>query len=300
MTDRMHYGSFIPESFVTAWVREINEFEMQYKDTLFARNYLPNRDVGANIDFDTVQYYDTQDRKAQMIAKGSIPEPFTVRGRSATHEMYQFAEAFVINERDLKKPDGAAMKTKELDVAVRNIHKAEDYYAINGDGVSLLGIVNAARANSNGKVANTGGTYNNMGAWDGTDTSRDPYEDINLAITLQEEMFKPMYLLGSRLSLSYLRTMDSERRPFWKDVAGLFGKGEDDSSFMVESEYCPAGYVYVLPYDPQAMEFVISEELDIDEDYPKQLGGNYHILVNEWVNPVEVHVPSSIVEINIQ
>lgn len=300
MTDlNMHYGSFIPPEFVTAWVREINEYEMQYKNTLFARNYLPNRDVGATIDYDTVTYYNTADRRGQFISKGSIPDSFTARARTAKHEIYQVAEAFVINERDLAKPDGAAMKTKELDIAVRNLHKAEDYAALNGDGMDLLGIVGAARANDHGKIATTGGTYNNMGAWDGSDTARDPYEDVNLALTLMEESFQPKYLVGNRLALSYLNTMDSERQPFWKQISALFGKGAEDRSWMVESQYAPAGYVYLMPFDPQAAEFVVSEEIDIKDDYAKQPGGNFWIEITEWLNPAEIHVNEAFVEIAI-
>jgi len=297
----MHYASFIPQEFVTAWIREINEYERQYKNTLFARNYLPNRDVGKNIDFDSVTYYNSPDRRAQFIAKGSIPEPFSTRVRTAKHEIYQIAEAFVINERDLAKPDGAAMKTKDVDIAIRNIHKTEDYTAINGDGLDLIGIVGAARKNENGKVAASGGTYNNNGAWDGKDNTRDIYEDINLACSLMDPMFKPAYLLVNRQARAYLNAMDSERRPFWKDVAGLFGKSENDSpdTWLIESQYVPSGYAYVIPYDPQAAEFVVSEEIDIKDDYPKQPGGNFWIEITEWVNPCEIHINEAFVEINI-
>jgi len=297
----MYYASFIPKEFVTAWVREINEYERQYKNTLFARNYLPNRDVGKNIDVDSVTYYNSPDRRAQFIAKGSIPEPFSTRVRTAKHEIYQIAEAFVINERDLQKPEGAAMKTKDVDIAIRNIHKTEDYTAINGDGMDLIGIVGAARQNSYGKITASGGKYNNNGAWDGSDDSRDIYEDINLACSLMDPMFKPAYLLVNRQGRAYLNAMDSERRPFWKDIAGLFGKSEADSpdTWVIESQYVPEGYAYVIPYDPQAAEFVISEDIDIKDDYPKQPGGNYWIEITEWVNPCEIHVPDAFVEIQI-
>jgi hypothetical protein len=291
----MHYSSFIPPEFVTAWVREINEYEMQYKNTLFARNFLPNREVGANIDYDTVTYYNSADRRGQFISKGSIPEPFAARARTAKHEIYQVAEAFVINERDLAKPDGAAMKTKELDIAVRNLHKAEDYTAINGDGMDLGGIVTAARANANGKIT----TATNMGAWAGSDDSRDPFEDVNKGMVLMDNSFKPMYLLGNRTSLSYLNNMDSERIMFAESVAKLFGKGPQDRSWMVESQYVPDGYVYLMPFDPQAAEFVISEEIDIKDDFSKQPGSNFWIEITEWINPCEIHVPDAFCEIAI-
>ncbi len=296
MTDiNMHYASYIPPEFVTEWVREINQYEQQYKNTLFARNYLPNREVGANIDYDTVTYYNSPDRRGQFISKGSIPEPFTARARTAKHEIYQIMEAFVVNERDLAKPEGASMKTKELDIAVRNLHKAEDYAAINGDGMDLLGIVGAARANSNGKIT----TSTNMGAWSGSDTTRDPFEDINKAMVLMEDSFQPKYMLGNRQSLSYLNNMDSERIMFAEEIAKLFNKGPQDRSWIVESQYVPDGYVYLLPFDPQAAEFIVSEEIDIKDDYAKQPGGNFWVEINEWINPVEVHQNDAFVEIAI-
>ena len=299
MTDtNMHYLSGIPREFVTSWVREINEYEMQYKNELFARNYLPNREIGETIDYDSVTYYDTVDGHAQLIAKGAVPNPFTARARTQTYEVIQLAETFAINGRDLAKPDGAAMKTKEVDIAVRKIHRAEDDFAINGY-LNNNGIVDAARANTNGKIAASAGTYNNNGAWDGTDTSRDIYEDINLARTLMDSSFKPAYLVGNRVSLSYMDTMDSERQLFSETVAKLFGKKPEDRSWMVESQYVPSGYVYLIPYDPQAMEFVISEEIDIKDDYGKTLGEVYNILINEWIVPIEVHVNESAVEICI-
>jgi uncharacterized linocin/CFP29 family protein len=291
----MHYSSYIPEEFLVAWIREINEYEQQYKNKLFARNYIPNRDVGATVDFDSITYYNSPDRRAQFIAKGAVPEPFTVGTRTKAHPMYQIAEGFMINERDLKKAEGASMKTKEIDIAVKNIHKAEDYTAMNGDGMDVIGIVGAARANSNGKLT----TSTNMGAWSGSDDTRDPYEDINLAITYMEDAFTPAYLIGNRADLRYLNTKDSERGVFWKQIAELFGKPETDKSWMVENQYCPSGYVYIVPYDPQAAEFIVSEEIDIVDDYAKQPGGNFWIEIKEWINPIEVHQNEAFVEVAI-
>jgi hypothetical protein len=296
MTDlNMHYASYIPEELVTAWIRELNLYEMQYKNTLFARNYLPNRDVGATVDYDTITYYNSPDRRAQFISKGSVPEPFAARAKTAKHEMYQIAEGFTVNERDLIKADGAAMKTKQIDIAIRNIHKAEDYAAMNGDGMDLLGIVAAAHGNSLGSIT----TATNNGAWAGTDSTRDPYEDINLACTYMESSFKPAKLVGTRADLALLNTMDSERRPFWKDIAELFGKSDTDKSWQLECQYCPSGYVYIIPYDPQAAEFVVSEEISIVDDYAKQPGGNFWIEIKEWVNPCEIHYPDAFCEIAI-
>lgn len=47
------------------------------------------------------------------------------------------------------------------------------------------------------------------------------------------------------------------------------------------------------------MEFVASQDITIDDSYPKKEGGNYWIEVKEYVNPCEVHQNEGVVEIQI-
>ena len=300
----LNYGSFIPEEVVTSWVAEINQYELQYRPEMVARNILPRREVGAQIDIDAISYYQSTSGRAQIIAKGAAPQPFTVKTKVEKHEMFQFMDGFMVNERDLAKAQGATMKAKEIDIALSQIHAAEDYIVMNGDtNLGIDGIVDVAHANVNGKVLATNGSPTgndivNMGAWDGSGDTRDPYEDIVNAIRMMDWRFKPYALVADRTTMSYLNMKDSERIPFWQGIGALFGKADDDRSWMIESQFTPSGYAYVIPYDPQAAEFVVSQDIDIADDYPKQPGGNYYIEIKEWINPVEIHTRTAFCEIN--
>lgn len=117
------------------------------------------------------------------------------------------------------------------------------------------------------------------------------------AIRMMDHRFKPYGLVADRTTMAYLNMKDSERIPFWKGMGPLFGKADDDRSWMIESQHTPAGYAYVIPYDPQAAEFVVSQDIDIADDYPKQPGGNYYVEIREWIHPVEIHVGTAFVEI---
>jgi hypothetical protein len=306
MTDNtLSYGSFIPEEFVTTWYNDINEYELLYAKELFARNIFSYRSIGPTNDFDMITYFNSGDDLAQVIAKGATPDPFTARARTTKHEMFCIAAGFVVNERDLIKPDGATMKSKELDIALDRIHGKEDYIAINGDttiSTDLLGILGAARANELGKLtaaASSGVNVANMGAWAGGDDTRDPYEDIVNAIDKMQFTATPYGLVGNRHSLRWLNMLDSERDPFTEKIAPLFGKAPTDRSWMIQSQFCPDGYVYLVPKSPKFGEFVVSEEITIADDYPKMPGGNYWIEIKEWINPAEIHQNTGYVEIQI-
>jgi len=294
----MNFGSFIPEEVVTSWVVEINDYEKTWRNLQVARKIFPYRSIGETMDYDSITRYDASGTIAQIIAKGSVPEPYTMKARQSKHEMLCNAAGFTIHDRDLAKPQGALQKNKEIDVGLASMHELEDNLAINGStSLGITGIVGAARANSNGKIAASAGTYNNNGAWDGNDDNRDIYEDVLLATTLQDVRFAPAFLLGNRLSLSYLKTNDSERHPFYQQISGLFGKSPEDMSWMVESPQVPTGFVYVVPYMPNAGEFVVSTEIDIKEPY-REKGGNWWIEMSEWFCP-ELHEVDAYVEIAI-
>ena len=300
----LNYGSFIPEEVVTTWIQEINQYELNYRPEMVARNILPRRDVGTQIDIDAISYYQSTSGRAQIVAKGAAPQPFTVKTKVEKHEMFQFMDGFMVNERDLAKAQGATMKAKEVDIALSQIHAAEDYIVMNGDSdLGITGIVGAAHGNTRGKVLAANGTATttdipNMGAWDGSGDTRDPYEDIVNAIRMMDWRFTPYAVVADRMTMSYLNMLDSERDPFSTRIAPLFGKSEDDRSWMVESQFTPTGYAYVIPYSPKAAEFVVSSDINIADDYPKQPGGNYYVEIKEWVNPVEIHVENAFCEIN--
>jgi len=276
-----------------------------YRDRLLARNVAPYRHIGADMDKDSITKYDTSTETAKIIAKGAVPDSFTLKAEQVTHDVYCFATGFSINERDLQKPVTSAIKTKEIDVALKRIHMAEDDFFMNGGsassatGITANGIDAAAALNTNGSIT----TGTNAGAWDGSDPDRDLYSDVLNAVNLMDEEFTPTYLIGKRADLKYLFQMTSavQRQPFYRDIAPLFGKSPDADpySWIKETSYAPSGYVYVVASDPDAFEFIVSQEIDVDDRYPKQPGGNYWIEIKEWVRPIEIHDENSIVEIAI-
>jgi len=300
----LHYGSFIPEEVVTAWITTINDYELNYRPELIARNILPYKDVGPQIDIDAVTHIQTTSGRAGIVAKGASPDPFTIAAGVEKHEMYQISTGFYVNERDLAKTQGPVMKTAEINEAMAKIHATEDYIAINGDsGLGITGIVGAAHANTRGKVLPTNGTATsvdvpNAGPWDSSGDTLDPYEDVVNAIKMMDPRFKPWGMIADRATLYNLFKVDSERVPFADYIGSLFGKGENDRSWMIESQFTPTGYAYVIPYSPQAAEFAVSTEIDVADDYPKEKGGNYWVEIKEWCNPIEVHSPNSFVEID--
>lgn len=308
MTDNinMHYGSFIPEEFVTTWVRDISEYELLYDKKMFARTHLPYRDIGESNDYDMSTYFNSDDGLAQVIAKGSVPDAFTVGARTKKHEMFCIADGFVVNSRDLLKPDGATMKTQSVNIAMNKIHGKEDSLAINGDtslDPNFIGVVGAARANEYGSVtaaASSGVNTGNCGAWDGSDTARDLYEDTVNAIDKMEQGAEPYGMLGNKHSLRWLNVINAvTERPFTEDIAPLFNKGEKDRSWMIQSQYVPDGYVFIIPKDPQAAEFVVSSEIQIKDDYAEMHGGNMWLEIKEFVNPCELHQPAFFAQIQI-
>lgn len=300
----MHYGSFIPEEVVTSWIQVINDYELNYRKELVARNILPYRDVGKQVDIDAITHIQTTSGRAGIIAKGASPEEIDIAAGVEKHEMYQIGAGFYINERDLGKEYGAIMKTAEINEVLNKIHATEDYIAINGDStLGITGIVGAAHSNTFGKVLATAATPSgndvvNAGPWDSSGDTLDPYEDVVNAIKFMDPRFKPWGVIGDRLTLYNLFKLDSERISYADKISKLFGKREEDHSWMIESQFTPTGYVYVIPYDPQAAEFVVSEEIDIADDYVKEHGGNYWIEIKEWVCPIEMHTPNAFVEIN--
>jgi len=299
----LNYGSFIPTEVVTAWVQTINDYELNYRPELIARNILPYRDVGTQIDIEAITHVQTTSGRAGIVAKGASPDPISIAAGVEKHEMYQIASGFYINERDLMKTQGPVMKTAEINEVMAKIHATEDYIAINGDStLGITGIVGAAHANTRGKVLATAGSPTgndvvNMGAWDSSSDTLDPYEDILNATKFMDPRFKPWGLVADRATIMNLHKTDSERVPFSQYIGKLFGKSEGDLSWMIESQFTPAGYAYVIPYSPQAAEFVVSQEVDIADDYPKEKGGNYWVEIKEWACPIEMHSPQAFVEI---
>ncbi len=287
----------ILQHFVEEWEREIVQYVEKYRDNMTARNILEQRKVGEDVSIDVVQKFDRTGPGAQIVAKGSVPDSMGVKSETVKHDIFQIATGFWLNAKDLKL--SPSTKNRLVDISMRDIHRAEDDFALNGNtSLNIKGIVAAAQANSNGKIVASGASgndTNNKGAWSG-ETGTDIYDDINTAIGKMDEDFEPAYLLGCREDLLYLNRMDSERKPYYHDIAGLFGaKNEKDKSWIWTSKYISPGKVYLIPKDFLAAELVISENPKIIE-YPMSPGQNYWIELAEWVVP-EMHQVDAFVEI---
>ena len=276
--------------FVEEWEREIALYIEKYKDNMVARNILETRVVGEDVQIDVTQKYDRTGPGAAIVQKGAVPSSMGMSAESVNHEVYQIATRFVLNAKDLKTEPKS--KTQLADIAMRDIHRAEDDFALNGkSALNVNGIVAAAQANSNGKIT----TSTNKGKWSG-ETGTDIYDDINTAIGKMDGDFEPAFLVGNRVDLLYLNRMDSERQPYYKMVAGLFGRmNENDKSWMLMTNHIATGKVYVIPKDFMAGEFVIAENAHIVE-YPMGPGQNYYFEVVSWVVP-EMHQNDAFVEI---
>jgi uncharacterized linocin/CFP29 family protein len=280
----------ILQHFVEEWEREIVLYVEKYKDKMAARNVLPVRNVGEDVGIDVIQKYDRSGPGASVVAKGSVPDTMGLTTSSDKHELFQIATSFNLNAKDLKM--GPKTKSVLVDIALRDLHRAEDDFAFNGNSkLNVNGIKQAARANSNGKIT----TSTNKGAWSG-ETGTDIYDDINTAIGKMDGDFDPAYLLGNRTDLLYLNRPDSERQPYYKTVAGLFGMtNENDKSWIYMTSHITAGHVYVIPKDFLAGELVVAENPHIVE-YPMMPGQNYRFEVIAWVVP-EMHQNDAFVEI---
>lgn len=283
----------IPSHFVEEWEQEIILYVEKHKDNMIARQILETRNVGEDVDIDVVQKYERTGPGAQITAKGTAPESMGLKTSTVKHEVYQIATGFHINRKDLKfSPES---KNRLVDIAMRDIHRAEDDFALNGSTqYNVNGIKASAVLNSNGKI--TAGT--NKGKWTG-ETGTDIYDDINTAIAYMDDDFDPAYLVGCRSDLLNLNRMDSERQPYYKTVSGLFGKrDEKDKSWLMMTNHLATGKVYVVPKDFMAGEFIVAENAHIIDDYPMEKGQNFWIELSAWVVP-EIHQNDAFVEIEI-
>ena len=285
---------------VKNYTRMIEAYVDVQKDTMAARNLFPVRNVGADTAIDVVTTYNdaVTGGEAQVVAKGSAPLTSGMKASSTNHDMYQIADAFMINAKDLKLDPQS--KKRSLDLLMRHIHRTEDNLALNGSSkYGITGTVDAAQANTNGKIVATGASgsdINNNGSWVG-ETGTDIYDDINTGIGKMDSDFKPAMLVGNRTDLNYLTRMDSERRPYADSIATLFGKkNEKDRSWMFETSQITAGKVYIMPKDMMAGEFVVSENPRV-VPYEKSAGENFRIEVLSW-SSIEIHDNQAFVEIS--
>jgi len=277
---------------VEEWTRRITEYVDRYKDNMTARNVLDVRTVGADIGIDVVESFADAGVEASIVAKGAVPESIGLDASTVDHNIFQISVGFQVAAKDMALDPSA--QNRKIDLAMRLIHRKEDDLMLNGaTAYNITGLVDAAEANSNGKIT----TSTNAGAWSG-ETGTDIYDDINEGLDLIDGEFDATYLVGNKSDLKYLNRMDSERKPYRGDIAGLFGKKETDMSWIWPTGHITAGHVYLVPKDFMAGEFVVSENPSIDPLYGGGLGPgkNYAFELGGWVIP-EYHNNDAFVEI---
>lgn len=285
---------------VEEWTREIKSFIDKYGDNMSARNLLPTRNVGADTAIDVVTTYDRTGEGAQIVAKGAIPDVSGQKSTTAKHDIFQISTAMNVTAKDMKLDP--KFKTRQIDIMMRDIHKAEDSLMFNGNAsYGITGLITAAQANENGKIVASGASGNdtdNNGKWSG-EIGTDIYDDVNNAIAKMDADFDPAYMIGTRTDLAYLNRKDSERQAYYKDIGtAFFGKkNENDKSWIWKTNQIDSGKVYIIPKDFMAAEYVISENPRI-VPYPMGPGENYRFEINSWSTP-EFHENDAFVEISI-
>jgi len=270
-----------------AWEREILDYIERYSDNMVARKILPIRNVGASIEIDVVTTYDRTGGGAAVCAKGVVPSPTGVRAKRTNHSIYQILDGFDIHEKDLNLDP--KLKAREIDICMRNIHKAEDDLCLNGSTtLNVTGITSAVPS------SNQISTSTNHGAWDSSEAN-DIHADFVAAINLIDSDFEPVFCAGNPTDINYLNTLDSERQPYWKTVIDLFPGAKSKSDFLFKSNRITAGTVYIGPKDVLAAELVVSENPKV-VTLPLQRGRVYPVEVYEWVTP-EIHNTDAFVSI---
>ena len=289
----------ILEHFVENWGKVLDDWVDENIDKMTARNIMNYRKVDASVQIDVVQTIDRTGQTAQLTAKGAIPKSMGSKVTNEKYEIYQISTMFNLSKKDLGS--SPSLKNRMIEMAMDDIHRAEDDLALNGNTpYNIPGIVTAARANSNGKItqAPTAGiNTGNKGKWTG-ESSTDIYDDINTAIGKLGSNYKPAFLVGNSKDLRLLFRMDSERQQYYKTMSILFGKKDpDDVSWIWQTDILPLNYVYLVTKNTRVADFVVSENPDITA-YPLAPGKNYPIEIGGW-SVSEIYDNDGFVEIQI-
>ena len=257
---------------------KLEDYINEMIDQPFARMIFPVRTVDESVAFDITERRDRTGDGARIVAKGTVPKRSGMIAREVPHILHQFMDSFSINEKDLKREKN--LKTDLVKICLDNLQRLENDIAINGNAeYGIPGIATMAAANPAGMITT-------QGTWDGSGSTRDLYNDFLAARGYMNGKFRPAFVVGCNTDLNWLRAAQPDtRRPYWKDVAGLFGKTEMDnpSTWMIEvdSDVLTAGYVYMCTKNPKAAEMVIAEDKQL-RPIPLQPGGNYPVEMYTW------------------
>lgn len=302
----MNYGSYSPEEARQIWEKRLVKTASVERDKRLARNLTMYRGLPATVDTDTVTTVvgsgGNSTIAAKITAKGAVPETTDIKAGEKDFKQYQISLGFYVNGREMMQDP--SVKNAKVDWCYRNIGRLEDYIWVNGDStINLSGMVTQARANPNGKITATGASgadVNNVGAWAGTDSDIDIQKDVLEALSRIGDDYanSPLFLVGRRADLKYIRQLDDLRNSYADQILDLFGAGSVND-FLRTSSYIPTGYVYIVAKDAEVAEFTVSTEMMVDNDYPREKGDNYWTEVREWINPFQCYDAEGFVEIQI-
>lgn len=302
----MNYGSYSPEEARQIWEKRLVKTASVERDKRLARNLTMYRGLPATVDTDTVTTVvgsgGNSTIAAKITAKGAVPETTDIKAGEKDFKQYQISLGFYVNGREMMQDP--SVKNAKVDWCYRNIGRLEDYIWVNGDStINLSGMVTQARANPNGKITASGASgadVNNVGAWAGTDSDIDIQKDVLEALSRIGDDYanSPLFLVGRRADLKYIRQLDDLRNSYADQILDLFGAGSVND-FLRTSSYIPTGYVYIVAKDAEVAEFTVSTEMMVDNDYPREKGDNYWTEVREWINPFQCYDAEGFVEIQI-
>ena len=274
--------------------KEIPKYIEKLEDKIISRLILPVRPVDEDIEFDVVTEYDRTGAGASFVAKGVAPKGSGVVGEEVPYRLFQALDGYKVHEKDMKVDK--QLKNRKQQVVINNMQRFENYVSINGDAATgVPGIATMAALNPNGVVA----SGDLVGAWDGSGTNRDIYEDLLLADGKLDGDFEARFLVGNKVDINWLKAKNTQEDPFYKNIASLFGKSDKDPmkdwAISVGPKTLAPGKVYMIAHDDEAAEFVVGEDRKV-RPIAQQPGGNFPIEVYSWWT-IESHDNAAFVEI---
>ena len=308
VTDTLYKSAPIPSNFLEVWYDSVAGWYDANLDNQLARKvvYL-NTDVAPTADEYERINSDAAGKDVIPRAKNAPGSEVSIGASGDSAKIYRWPDYFTISEDDLdKRPE---LYNQYVQACMDFIFRGEDKVFINGHaGANISGLLTAARANSNGKVAASGGTYNNNGAWLTDDAgNRNIYEDLLLGRGLLDSKFRArlsdLFLVGNANSLDALDQKDpfsSDSQPIWKSVCGLFGRSDTApvDSWAIRNDQLADGYVYIVCKSRQAAELVQARAITIDPDYARVPIGNREVHLYQDLGMV-FHSNNAFVEIAI-
>jgi len=285
-TDVLNYSGVIPDQFIVRLYDFVKLWYNANLDNQLARTVCAIDTVDPTTEQFEITKIDFSGKDVVPGAKKSPGSQVSMGAGSEKATIYRWSDNFDINGDDLRKDP--QLQSRYVEACIAHIFRGEDKVFVNGRSVNnITGLVTAARANKNGKIAASAGTYNNNGAWLTVDADgRDIYEDVRAMRGLLDSKYRAnkrnLYLVGNAASLDALDQKDpynDNSTPISASVAPLLGRTitEPITSWAIVNEQVAAGYVYLVSKNKDAAQLVQAQGIVIDTDYPRKAINNYEI-----------------------